>query len=354
MSADDAGSAAAGRTALITGVAGQDGAFLAGALIGKGYRVIGSVRSLDSAHLWRLAEAGLLQHPRMKLEPLDLANAAGCLKLIGASEPQEVYNLGGVSFIGHSFSHPVPTAQTTGLGTLNLLEAIRVANPRIRFFQASSSEMFGNADMSPQNEDTPFHPRSPYAVAKLFAHWSTTTYRESYGIFACSGILYNHESPLRGIQFVTRKIADAVARMRLGRQEVLELGNLDATRDWGYAPEYADAMWRMLQAESPGTYVLATGRLTSVRSFVEAAFRAIGTELRWQGQGNSETGVEAGTGRLRVRVSPEFFRPAESRPLCGDPAKAERLLGWKALIGVEEICRRMVDTDLKRLGGGVN
>jgi GDPmannose 4,6-dehydratase len=296
----------------------------------------------------------LLQHPQLRLEPLDLADAEGCLRLVRSSKPQEVYNLGGVSFIGHSFSHPVTTAQTTGLGALNLLEAIRVADPQIRFFQASSSEMFGNADVSPQNEETPFHPRSPYAVAKLFAHWSTVTYRESYGIFACSGILFNHESPLRSIQFVTRKIADAVARMRLGQQEVLELGNLEATRDWGYAPEYVDAMWRMLQTESPGTYVLATGRLTTVRRFVEAAFRTIGTELRWQGRGCSETGVEAATGRLRVRVSSEFFRPSEPRPLCGDPAKAERLLGWKALLGVDEICRLMVEADLERLGGGVN
>jgi GDPmannose 4,6-dehydratase len=341
----------AGRTALITGVAGQDGACLADVLIRKGYSVVGAARSLAKDGLWRLAETGLLDHPGLRLEPLDLVDAGRCMELVTAVKPDEVYNLGGLSFIGQSFAQPLQTAQTTGFGAFNLLEAIRTTDPRIRYFQASSSEMFGNADASPQNEDTPFHPRSPYAVAKLFAHWATVTYRESYGIFACSGILYNHESPLRGIHFVTRKITDAVARIRLGLQEVLELGNLGASRDWGYAPEYADAMWRMLQADSAGTYVLATGRLATVRKFAEAAFRAAGIELRWQGEGIAETGVEAGTGRPRVRVSPEFFRPAEAHPLCGDPAKAQRLLGWKAVTGVNEICRLMVEADLRRLGG---
>ena len=343
---------AAGRTALITGVAGQDGTCLAGLLLGKGYRVVGAARQLGQEGLWRLKETGLLAHPDFRLEPLDLVDAGRCLDLISAVMPAEVYNLGGLSFIGQSFMQPLQTAQTTGFGALNLLEAIRTTNPEIRYFQASSSEMFGDAAVSPQSEDTPFHPRSPYAVAKLFAHWATVTYRESYGIFASSGILYNHESPLRGVNFVTRKITDAVARIHLGLQEAVALGNLDARRDWGYAPEYAEGMWRMLHADSADSFVLATGRLTTVRGFVEAGFRAAGIEIRWQGQGPRETGCDARTGKLRVMVSPEFFRPAEAYPLCGDPAKAQRLLGWKAATPVDELCRLMVEADMKRLQSG--
>ena len=340
------------RVALITGITGQDGACLAQLLLGKGYRVVGTTRQLATSRLWRIEEAGIRDHPRLTLEQLDLVDAHRCMELIAKSMPTEVYNLGGLSFIRRSFADPVDTARTTGLGAMNLLEAIRIACPSARFFQASSSEMFGSATVTPQDEDTPFHPRSPYAVAKLFAHWATVTYRDSFGIFAASGILYNHESPLRGIDFVTRKITDAVARIRLGLQEFLELGNLEACRDWGYAPEYAEAMWRTLQPDSADTFVLASGRMTPVRKFVEAAFRTVGVDIGWQGHGLEEIGCDSQSGKPRVRVLPDFFRPAEIMPLCGDPGKAQRLLGWKAATQVDEICRIMVEKDIERLRAG--
>ena len=338
------------RTALITGVGGQDGTCLADLLIRKGYRVVGTTRSPADERMWRLSEYGLLGHPQLTIEQLDLVDEGRCRELVAQVRPEEVYNLAGISFIGESFVSPLQAAQTTGLGAVNLLEAIRTTSPETRFFQASSSEMFGNAGGAPQNEGSAFCPRSPYAVAKLFAHWATVTYRESYGIFTCSGILYNHESSLRSVNFVTRKIADAVARIRLGLQESVEIGNMDSRRDWGYAPEYVDAMWRMLQGDAGDTFVVATGHLTSVRDFVRVAFEAAGIHLRWQGKGLSETGVEADTGKVRVRVSPEYFRPDDVRPLCGDPSKARRMLGGEASTGVDELCRVMVHADLARLG----
>lgn len=337
------------KVALITGVTGQDGTYLAQLLLRKGYRVIGTTRNAAQARTRSIEEAGIQDHPGFSVEQLDLADLYCCTELLAKSMPAEIYNLGGLSFIGQSFAEPVQTARTTGLGAMNLLEGIRLACPKARFFQASSSEMFGSATASPQDEGAPFRPRSPYATAKLFAHWATVNSRESFDIFAASGILYNHESPLRGIEFVTRKITHAVARIQLGLQEVLELGNLNACRDWGYAPEYAEAIWRSLQAESPETFVIATGHLTPVRNFVVAAFRAIGVEIAWQGDGLGETGRDCRTGKERVRVSAEFFRPAEITPLCGDPRKALRLLGWKAQTQVEEICRIMVERDVERL-----
>lgn len=339
------------KVALITGITGQDGTCLAQLLLKKGYQVAGTSRNPVPGK-WRLEEVGLSGHAHLKLQQLNLGNADQCEGLVAELQPTEVYNLGGLSFIGKSFEDPLRTAETTGLGAINLLEAIRIACPSARFFQASTSEIFGNAADTPQDEETPFRPRSPYAVAKLFAHWGAVSYRESFGIFAASGILYNHESPLRGIEFVTRKISVAVARIKYGLQEVVELGNLAASRDWGYAPEYADAMWRTLQADSPGTFVLASGRLTSVREFVEAAFHAIGVDLVWQGQGTDETGRDRSTGAIRVRVSPEFFRPVETGQLCGNPAKAHIMLRWKAATEVDEICRIMVHKDLERTGPG--
>lgn len=343
---------ASGKVALITGVTGQDGACLAQLLLGKGYGVVGTTRDLAHADLWRIEEAGVLDHPHLKIEQLDLVNTERCVEFVAKTQPTEVYNLGGLSFIGRSFAEPVHTARTTGLGPIILLDAIRIGCPSARFFQASSSEMFGNAMSTPQHEDTPFHPRSPYAAAKLFAHWATISYRDSFGVFAASGILYNHESPLRGIDFVTRKITDAVARIQSGLQEAVELGNLAACRDWGYAPEYAEAMWRMLQTDSPDTFVLASGRLTPVRKFVEAAFRTAGVEISWRGHGMNEVGCDNRNGKLRVRISPEFFREAEAYPLCGDASKAQRLLGWKAETRVDEICRIMVEKDIERLRAG--
>ena len=341
---------AGGKVALITGISGQDGVCLAQLLIAKGYRVVGTTRGMHT-DLWRIEERGLRDDRRLEIRQLDLGDANGCAELIAEVMPAEVYNLGGLSFIGLSFTEPLNTARTTGMGAINLLEAIRIARPETRFFQASSSEMFGNTNATPQDEDTPFRPRSPYAVAKLFAHWATVNYRESFGIFAASGILYNHESPLRSIDFVTRKITDGVARIHLGLQEFLDLGNLGSSRDWGYAPEYAEAMWLSLQIDCADSFVLASGRLTPVRTFVEAAFRAVGAQIVWQGSGLDEFGRDSRSGIQRVRVSPAFFRPAEKVPLCGNPAKAQRVLGWKSETKIEEICRIMVEKDIDRLRG---
>ena len=341
-----------GRIALITGISGQDGAWLAHLLLGKGYRVTGTTRELGSSDLWRLKELGIRNHACLKIVELDIADPARCLETVGATGPAEIYNLGGLSFISDSFGTPVDTSRVTGLGAWNLLEAVRTASPKSRFFQASSSEMFGSPASSPQDEETPFNPRSPYAASKVFAHWAAVNYRETFGVFASSGILYNHESALRDIKFVTRKIASAVARISRGMQESLELGNLDAQRDWGYAPEYAEAMWRTLQAGSPDSYVLATGRLTPVRGFVETAFRTVGVELRWQGHGLEEVGVDAKSGKASVKVSADFFRPEERLALCGNPGKSQRLLGWTATKQADEICRIMVQAELKRLDTG--
>ena len=340
------------RTALVTGITGQDGALLARLLLAKGYRVTGTTRSLASANFWRLDELGIRDHASLEIVELDVANSIRCLETVRATDASEIYNLGGLSFIGDSFADPLGTARVTGLGAWNLLEAARTIRPETRFFQASSSEMFGVPVESPQDEDTAFNPRSPYAAAKVIAHLATVSYRETFGVFAASGILYNHESPLRDIRFVTRKITSAVARIKVGAQELVELGNLDAQRDWGYASEFAEAMWLILQAETPDTYVLATNTLTSVRSFVEAAFKAAGIDIRWHGQGLAEAGVDANSGKVRVKISAEFFRTMETPPLRGNPENARRQLGWKAAMPLEEICRVMVESDLKRLERG--
>src|SRR5689334_3680526 len=259
------------RCAVVTGITGQDGAYLAELLLGKGYRVVGTFRRTSSVNFWRIEELGIRQHPNLNLVEFDLTDSGAALRLLQTAEATEVYNLAAQSFVGVSFDQPVTTAEITGIGPVNLLEAIRTVNPKIRFYQASTSEMFGKVQAIPQVESTPFYPRSPYGVAKLFAHWMTVNYHESYGIFSASGILFNHESPLRGLEFVTRKITDGMAKIRLGKLDVLELGNLDAKRDWGYAREYVDGMWRMLQAEEPDSYILATNRTETVRDFVSMA-----------------------------------------------------------------------------------
>jgi GDPmannose 4,6-dehydratase len=341
-----------GRTALITGISGQDGALLARMLLEKGYRVTGTTRNASTSSFWRLEELGISAHDRLNIVDLDVADAAACLETVRNVRPDEVYNLGGLSFIGQSFAQPLSTARVTGLGVWNLLDAIRCEQPGARFFQASSSEMFGDPEASPQDENMRFAPRSPYAAAKVFSHWATINYREAFGLFASSGILYNHESPLRGAEFVTRKISSAVARISRGRQDYLALGNLDVQRDWGFAPEYVEAMWRTLQADSPGTFVLATGRLATVRRFVEAAFMAADIALSWRGHGLDEVGVDSKSGRTLVKVSAEFFRLAEKRPLCGNPQRSSRVLGWAAEKQVEEICRIMVNADIGRLDRG--
>lgn len=337
-----------GKTALVTGVTGQDGAYLAKFLTEKGYRVYGAVRRTSTTNRWRLEEAGLEEGELFSLVDMDLLDQGNIIRLLDRCEPDEVYNLAAQSFVGVSFEEPAATSQVTGIGVTNLLEGIRTVNREIRFYQASTSEMFGKVQEVPQKESTPFYPRSPYGVAKLYAHWMTVNYRESYGIFASSGILFNHESPLRGKEFVTRKITDAVAKIKLGKQEWLELGNMDAKRDWGYAKEYVEGMYAMLRHDEPDTFVLATGRTETVRSFVIQAFAAVGMELEWEGSGEKEVGREKGSGTVRVKVNPAFYRPAEVELLIGDPAKAREKLGWQAKTSLEELCRMMVEADLKR------
>jgi len=336
------------KKAIITGVTGQDGAYLAELLLDKGYTVYGAFRRTASVNFWRIEELGIDQHPNLHLVEYDLTDLSSSIRLLQQTEAMEVYNLAAQSFVGVSFDQPVTTAEITGLGAVNLLEAIRIVNPEIRYYQASTSEMFGKVQEIPQTEATPFYPRSPYGVAKLYAHWMTINYRESYGIFATSGILFNHESPLRGREFVTRKITDSVAKIKLGKLDVLELGNMDAKRDWGFAKEYVEGMWRMLQADKPDTYALATNRTETVRDFVTLAFKAVDIELRWEGQGEQEQGVDAETGKALVRVNPKFYRPAEVELLIGDPQKSKDELGWEPKTSLEDLCRMMVEADLRR------
>src|SRR5690349_15483690 len=310
------------KTAIVTGITGQDGAYLAELLLSKGYRVYGTYRRTSSVNFWRIEELGIHNHPELHLVEHDLTDLSASIRLLQQTGASEVYNLAAQSFVGVSFDQPITTAEITGIGALKLLEAIRIVDPEIRFYQASTSEMFGKVQAVPQTEATPFYPRSPYGVAKLYAHWMTINYRESYGIFGSSGILFNHESPLRGREFVTRKITDAVARIKLGQGEPLALGNLDAKRDWGYAKEYVEGMWRMLQADEPDTFVLATNRTETVRDFVRMAFKAAGMELEFSGKEDSETAVDTATGKTVMRVDPRFYRPAEVDLLIGNPAKA--------------------------------
>jgi GDPmannose 4,6-dehydratase len=335
-------------TALITGISGQDGAYLAQLLLEKDYLVYGAYRRTSSINFWRMAELGVLDHPNLRLVEYDITDLGNGIRLLETTAADEIYNLAAQSFVSVSFDQPVTTAQITGVGTLNLLEAMRTVRPDARFYQASTSEMFGKAEAVPQNESTTFHPRSPYGVAKLFAHWTTVNYRESYGLFGASGILFNHESPLRGREFVTRKVTDAVAKIKLGKLEVLELGNLDAKRDWGFAKEYVEGMWRMLQVDQPDTFVLATNRTVTVRDFVSLSFKAVGIELRWEGAADTERGLDADGGRELVRVNPRYYRPAEVDLLLGDAAKARTVLGWQATTTIEELTRMMVEADIAR------
>jgi GDPmannose 4,6-dehydratase len=334
--------------ALITGITGQDGAYLAQLLLEKGYTVYGTYRRTSSVNFWRINELGIEQHPNLHLVEYDLTDLSSSIRLLESTQAEEVYNLAAQSFVGVSFDQPITTAEITGLGPVNLLEAIRIVNPAIRFYQASTSEMFGKVQAIPQIETTPFYPRSPYGVAKLYAHWMTINYRESYDIFATSGILFNHESPLRGQEFVTRKITDTLAKIKLGKQERLELGNMDAKRDWGYAKDYVEGMWRMLQAEKPDTFVLATNRTETVRDFVTLAAKGLDINLEWQGSGEDEQAIDQATGKPLVVVNPKFYRPTEVDLLIGDPAHARNVLGWEPTTTLEELCRMMVEADLRR------
>ncbi len=340
------------KIALITGITGQDGAYLAELLLTKGYKVYGTYRRTSSVNFWRIEELGIQNHPNLHLVEYDLTDLSSSIRLLQTTGATEVYNLAAQSFVGVSFDQPVTTADITGLGPVHLLEAIRIVNPKVRFYQASTSEMFGKVQAIPQIESTPFYPRSPYGVAKLYAHWMTINYRESYGIFGCSGILFNHESPLRGREFVTRKITDSVAKIALGQLDCLELGNIDAKRDWGYAKEYVEGMWRMLQADEPDTFVLGTNRTETVRDFVRMAFKAADINLEFKDQAENEIAVNTANGKTVMRVNPKFYRPAEVELLIGNPAKAKQVLGWEPSTTLEQLCMMMVEADVRRNKAG--
>ena len=330
------------KRALITGVNGQDGSYLAELLLEKGYKVYGLMRRKSSV------DYGNVEHIKDKIEFIyaDMADVVSLTNAMRISQADEVYNLAAQSFVGTSWEQPVATAEIDGIGALNMLEAIRMIKPNAKFYQASTSEMYGLVQAIPQNEDTPFYPRSPYGVAKLYGHWITKNYRESYDMYACSGILFNHESERRGKEFVTRKITDAVARIKFGVQEVLELGNLDAKRDWGHAKDYVRAMWLMLQQDEADDYVIATNETRTVREFVERAFMYVGIEIIWEGSEVNEIGKDKATGKTVVKINPDFFRPAEVDILIGDPIKAETKLGWKREIPFVELVERMIKNDL--------
>ncbi len=340
------------KKAIITGITGQDGAYLAQLLLEKGYEVYGTYRRSSSMNFWRIEELGIQDNPNLHLLEYDLNDQTSNIRLIDKVKPDEIYNLAAQSFVGVSFDQPISTAHTTGIGCLHLLEAIRIINPKIRFYQASTSEMFGKVQQIPQTEDTDFYPRSPYGVSKLFAHWSTINYRESYDIFGVSGILFNHESPLRGREFVTRKITDTVAKIHLKKQKKLELGNLDAQRDWGYAKEYVEGMYKMLQHDTAETFVLATNETHTVRKFVELSFNEIGIGIEWAGNAENEKGFCKKTGEELITINPKFYRPAEVELLIGSAKKANDLLGWKPKTSLNELCSIMVTADLKRNENG--
>jgi GDPmannose 4,6-dehydratase len=333
--------------ALITGITGQDGAYLAQFLLEKDYQVYGLIARRGTDTLGRLRELGIAD--QVRLLDGDLIDLSSMIRAMEKSQAEEVYNLGAQSFVGTSWDQPILTAEVTGTSVVKMLEAIRIVNPQARFYQASTSEMFGQIQEPLQSERTPFHPRSPYGVAKLYGHWITVNYRESFGLHASSGILFNHESPLRGTEFVTRKITLALARIRQGVQDVLELGNLDSKRDWGYAGDYVRAMWLMLQQPAPDDFVIATGQTWTVRDFVEKAAIHAGFDLIWEGENEQTKGIDRKSGKVIVRVNPAFYRPAEVDILIGDPGKAHRQLGWKPEVRFDALVQMMAEADLRRV-----
>lgn len=335
------------KRALITGIRGQDGAYLSKLLLEKGYEVYGADRRSGDSGFWRLKEQGI--EGEVKIRYMDLLELTNIMREIEKIKPDEVYNLAAQSFVQASFEQPILTADIDAMGVLRLLEALRTTKPDTKFYQASTSEMFGRVQAIPQNEKTPFYPRSPYGVSKLFGHWITVNYRESYKMFACSGILFNHESPLRGLEFVTRKLTYGIAKIKHGLQDKILIGNLDSKRDWGYAPEYVEAMWLMLQQSEPDDYVIATGETHSVREFVEFAFKYAGFDIVWEGKGVEERGIDKKTGKTLVEVSPEFFRPAEVDVLIGDCSKAKEKLGWQPRTRFADLVMLMVEADIKRV-----
>lgn len=330
------------KSALITGINGQDGSYLAELLLEKGYKVYGLMRRKS------VVSYGNVEHIKDKINFIyaDMTDVVSLINAMEISQADEVYNLAAQSFVATSWEQPLATAQIDAVGVTNMLEAIRRVKPTARFYQASTSEMFGKVQEVPQKETTPFYPRSPYGVAKLYGHWITKNYRESYNLFTCSGILFNHESERRGLEFVTRKITNAVARIKLGVQDCLELGNMDAKRDWGHSKDYVRAMWLMLQQDTPDDYVVASNETHPVREFVEKAFKAAGIEIEFSGEGVNEVGKDKATGKTVVKVNPKFFRPAEVELLYGNPAKAEKALGWTREISFDQLVERMVKNDL--------
>lgn len=337
------------RKILITGITGQDGAYLASQLLEKGYEVFGGVRRTSVANVSRLKSLGIGE--KIKLVPIELMETGNIIRVLEKIEPDEVYNLAAQSFVGVSFEHPVLTSEVTAIGALRILEAIRTVNKKIKFYQASSSEMYGNTEESPQDEKTHFKPASPYAIAKVFAYWTTVNYRESYGIFACNGILFNHESPLRGEEFITRKISIAVAEhfINPNSNKVLEVGNLDAKRDWGYAPEYTEAMFKMLQKDTPSDYVIATGENHSVREFIEVAYKTIGIDIVWKGKGKDEVGLDKKNNKTLIKVSEAYLRPSDVNYLVGNYSKSKRELGWEPKTRFNELVKIMVNADIENL-----
>ena len=335
------------KKALITGIRGQDGAYLAQLLLEKGCEVYGADRRSGDSGNWRLRELGIEKD--VKIVYMDLLELTNIMRVIEKIKPDEVYNLAAQSFVQASFEQPILTSDIDAMGVLRLLETIRTIKPDTKFYQASTSEMFGKVQEMPQTEKTPFYPRSPYGIAKLFGHWMTVNYRESYNMFACSGILFNHESPLRGLEFVTRKITNGIAKIIKGQQNKIILGNLESKRDWGYAPEYAEGMWLMLQQDNPDDYVLATSETHTIKEFVEDAFKAAGYEVVWEGEGVNTKGIDKKSGKVLVEVSPEFYRPAEVDILIGNPQKTKEKLGWQPKIKFEELVRIMVEADIKRV-----
>lgn len=335
------------KIAFVTGITGQDGAWLSKLLLEKGYTVYGGVRRTSSSNNWRLEFLGIAD--KVKLVEFDLLDYTNIYQCIRDIQPDEFYNLAAQSFVGTSFKQPVSTGMVDGMGVVYILDILHTISPKTKFYQASTSEMFGQVKQIPQTEETPFYPRSPYGCAKMYAHWMVTNYRESYDMFATSGILFNHESELRGPEFVTRKITLNVAKRYHGNGEVLELGNLDAKRDWGYAKEYVEGMYLMLQADKPDTFVLATNQTTDIRTFVNSAFNVIDKTIRWEGKNDQEQGFDSKTGELLVKVNPKFYRPAEVELLIGDPAKAKKMLGWEPKTNIAKLTELMVRSDISML-----
>ena len=334
------------RTAVITGITGQDGAYLAQLLLSKGYKVYGTYRRLSTPNFWRLQSLGI--HDKVEIIPLELSDSSSIISALKRSNPDEFYNLAAQSFVGSSFENPMNTSNVSGLGVVRILEVIRQYHSNVRFYQASTSEMYGDGREGKLNENSRFEPSSPYAAAKLYAHWITINYREAYDLFACNGILFNHESERRGKTFVTRKISVAVAKITLDLQDTLYIGNLDAKRDWGYAPEYCEGMWRMLQADKPDDYVLATGETHSVREFVEESFEVLGEEIEWEGKGVKEKGILKSSGNVVVEIDACYFRPTEVEYLLGDPTKVKKELGWVPKVTFKNLVSIMVNADYQK------